>query len=58
MPAIKTGKKTQKYSTECKVKALDIHPFMLSRWCEEYREGTFAMMKRFDSSGNTNGNAG
>ncbi|GGY11319.1 transposase [Litchfieldella qijiaojingensis] len=57
-----TGKKTQKYSDEFKVKAvqwshqphrsvkgvaeaLDIHPFMLSRWRKEYREGKFAMSK-------------
>ena len=56
MPKMITGKKTQQYSTEFKVKAvewshqahrsvksvaeaLDIHPFMLSRWCKEYREG-------------------
>ncbi|WP_445157275.1 transposase [Halomonas sp. E14] len=49
MPEMLTGKKTQRYSTESKVKAvewshqahrsvkgvaeaLDIHPFMLSRW--------------------------
>ncbi|WP_236551428.1 transposase [Billgrantia tianxiuensis] len=25
--------------------ALDIHPFMLSRWRKEYREGEFAMSK-------------
>ncbi|WP_280571138.1 transposase [Chromohalobacter sp. 296-RDG] len=62
MPAIITGKKTQRYSTEFKVKAvewshqahrsvqgvaeaLDIHPFMLSRWRKEYREGKFAMKR-------------
>jgi transposase len=60
MPEMITGKKTQRYSTEFKVKAvewshqahrsvkgvaeaLDIHPFMLSRWRKEYREGQFAM---------------
>lgn len=62
MPAIKTGKKTEKYTTEFKVKAvewshqahrgvksvaeaLDIHPFMLSRWRKEHREGRFAMKR-------------
>jgi transposase len=62
MPAIKTGKKTEKYTTEFKVKAvewshqahrsvksvaeaLDIHPFMLSRWRKEHREGNFAMKR-------------
>lgn len=62
MPAMITGKKTQRYSTEFKVKAvewshqahrsvqgvpqaLDIHPFMLSRWRKEYREGKFAMKR-------------
>lgn len=60
MSAIKTGKRTQKYTTEFKIKAvqwshlphrgvkevadaLDIHPFMLSRWRKEYREGKFGM---------------
>ncbi|NWO06441.1 MAG: transposase [Alteromonadaceae bacterium] len=59
MPEMITGKKTQQYSTEFKVKAvewshqahrsvksvaeaLDIHPFILSRWRKEYREGKFA----------------
>ncbi|RBW51439.1 IS3 family transposase [Marinobacter sp. F3R11] len=62
MPKMITGKKTQQYSTEFKVKAvelshqahrsvksvaeaLDIHPFMLSRWRKEYREGKFAMKR-------------
>jgi transposase len=62
MPAIKTGKKTEKYTTEFKVKAvewshqahrsvksvaeaLDIHPFMLSRWRKEHREGKSAMKR-------------
>ncbi|WP_092527511.1 IS3 family transposase [Onishia taeanensis] len=62
MPKMITGKKTQRYSTEFKVKAvewshqahrsvkavaeaLDIHPFMLSRWRKEYREGKFAMKR-------------
>ncbi|WP_369612216.1 IS3 family transposase [Marinobacter sp. RI1] len=62
MPAMNTGKKTQRYSIEFKVKAvewsyqahrsvkgvaeaLDIHPFMLSRWRKEYREGKFAMKR-------------
>lgn len=62
MPKMVTGKKTQRYSTEFKVKAvewshqahrsvkgvaeaLDIHPFMLSRWRKEYREGKFAMKR-------------
>ncbi|MAA65111.1 MAG: hypothetical protein CL581_10095 [Alteromonadaceae bacterium] len=62
MPAIKTGKKTEKYTTEFKVKAvewshqahrsvksvaqaLDIHPFMLSRWRKEHREGAFTMKR-------------
>nr|WP_163502616.1 IS3 family transposase [Halomonas socia] len=62
MPEMITGKKTQRYSTEFKVKAvewshqahrsvkgvaeaLDIHPFMLSRWRKEYREGQFSMKR-------------
>ncbi|MFL1466753.1 IS3 family transposase [Marinobacter sp. DUT-3] len=62
MPEMITGKKTQQYSTEFKVKAvewshqahrsvksvaeaLDIHPFMLSRWRKEYHEGKFAMKR-------------
>ncbi len=62
MPEMITGKKTQQYSTEFKVKAvewshqahrsvksvaeaLDIHPFMLSRWRREYREGKFTMKR-------------
>ena len=62
MPAIKTGKKTERYTTEFKVKAvewshqahrsvksvaeaLDIHPFMLSRWRKEHREGKFGMKR-------------
>lgn len=62
MPAYKSGKKTQQYSVEFKVKAvlwshephrsskevaeaLDIHPFMLSRWRKEFREGKFGMVK-------------
>ena len=62
MPEMITGKKTQQYSAEFKVKAvewshqahrsvkgvaeaLDIHPFMLSRWRKEYREGKFAMKR-------------
>lgn len=62
MPEMITGKKTQRYSTEFKVKAvewshqahrsvkgvaeaLDIHPFMLSRWRKEYREGQFALKR-------------
>ena len=60
MPAYKTAKRTQQYTTEFKIKAvlwsleperqskevaeaLDIHPFMLSRWRKEYREGKFGM---------------
>lgn len=63
MPAIKTGKKTEKYTTEFKVKAvewshqahrsvksvaeaLDIHPFMLSCWRKEHREGEFNAQNR------------
>ena len=62
MPAMITGKKTRRYSTEFKVKAVewsyqthrsvkgvaeaqDIHPFLLSRWRKEYREGKFAMKR-------------
>ncbi|GAA5188899.1 hypothetical protein GCM10025772_09990 [Ferrimonas gelatinilytica] len=62
MPAYKTGKRTQQYSVEFKVKAvtwshlphrsvkevaesLDIHPFMLSRWRKEHREGKWGMIK-------------
>ena len=62
MPGMLTGKKTQRYSVEFKVKAvewshqayrsvkgvaeaLDIHPFMLSRWRKEHREGKFAMKR-------------
>ncbi|MCE8023287.1 transposase [Billgrantia aerodenitrificans] len=62
-----TGKKTQRYSTEFKVKAvewshqahrsvkgvaeaLDIYPFMLSRWRKEYREGQFYDSHRLHSS--------
>ena len=62
MPKMITGKKTQRYSVEFKVKAvewsyqahrsvkgvaeaLDIHPFMLSRWRKEHREGKFAMKR-------------
>ncbi len=62
MPEMMTGKKTQQYSVEFKVKAvewshqahrsvkgvaeaLDIHPFMLSRWRKEHREGKFAMKR-------------
>lgn len=62
MPKMLTGKKTQQYTPEFKVKAvewshqahrsvksvaeaLDIHPFMLSRWRKEYREGKFAMKR-------------
>lgn len=62
MPEMITGKKTQQYSVEFKVKAvewshqahrsvkgvaeaLDIHPFMLSRWRKEHREGKFAMKR-------------
>lgn len=62
MPAYKTGKRTQQYSNDFKIKAvlwsheehrsvkevaeaLDIHPFMLSRWRKEYREGKFGMTK-------------
>ena len=56
MPKYTQPRKTWKYSTDFKVKAvklsqqegiqvkqvaegLDIHPFMLSRWRKEYREG-------------------
>ena len=56
MPRYNQPRKTWQYSTEFKVKAvelslqdgiqvqqvaagLDIHPFMLSRWRKEYREG-------------------
>ncbi|WP_407644164.1 IS3 family transposase [Ferrimonas sediminicola] len=63
MPAYKTGKRTQQYSVEFKVKAvtwshlphrsvkevaqaLDIHPFMLSRWRKEYRDGKWGMSKK------------
>lgn len=63
MPAYKTGKRTQQYSTEFKIKAvqwshephrsvkevaeaLDIHPFMLSRWRKEFREGKFGMVNK------------
>ncbi|WP_144775384.1 transposase [Marinobacter maritimus] len=68
MPAIKTGKKTEKYTTEFKVKAvewshqahrsvksvaeaLDIHPFMLSRWRKEHREGEFDAQNRDHKTG-------
>ena len=30
--------------------ALDIHPFMLSRWRKEYREGTFSTKPRYNSN--------
>ena len=30
--------------------ALDIHPFMLSRWRKEYREGKFNLPVRYKSS--------
>ncbi|WKE66657.1 transposase [Gallaecimonas kandeliae] len=63
MPAYKTGKRTQQYSLEFKVKAvlwshephrsvkdvaeaLDIHPFMLSRWRKEFREGKYGMASK------------
>jgi transposase len=58
-----TGKKTQQYSLEFKVKAvewchyahrsvkgvaeaLDIHPFMLSRWRKEHREGKIPLQPK------------
>ena len=31
-------------------KALDIHPFMLSRWRKEYREGKFDSLQRYNSN--------
>ncbi|GDY28345.1 transposase [Agarivorans sp. Toyoura001] len=63
MPAYKTGKKTQQYTTEFKATAvklthlagatvkgvaesLDIHPFMLSRWRKDYREGKIMSDRR------------
>jgi transposase len=30
--------------------ALDIHPFMLSRWRKEYREGKFSIKSRYNSN--------
>lgn len=30
--------------------ALDIHPFMLSRWRKEYREGKFSQKQRYNSN--------
>jgi transposase len=30
--------------------ALDIHPFMLSRWRKEYREGKFSQQQRYNSN--------
>jgi len=30
--------------------ALDIHPFMLSRWRKEYREGKFSTKPRYNSN--------
>lgn len=30
--------------------ALDIHPFMLSRWRKEYREGKFSIKPRYNSN--------
>jgi transposase len=30
--------------------ALDIHPFMLSRWRKEYREGKFSSKPRYNSN--------
>jgi len=30
--------------------ALDIHPFMLSRWRKEYREGKFSVKPRYNSN--------
>ena len=30
--------------------ALDIHPFMLSRWRKEYREGKFTSKPRYSSN--------
>ena len=32
-------------SVKSVAEALDIHPFMLSRWRKEYREGKFAMKR-------------
>ena len=63
MPRYNNPKKTRKYSTEFKIKAvllslqedvqvkdaaesLDIHPFMLSRWRKEFREGKIKVDKR------------
>lgn len=63
MPAYKTGKKTNQYSTDFKAtavklthhsgatvkdiaEALGIHPFMLSRWRKEYREGKIMSDRR------------
>ncbi len=63
MPKYTQPRKTWQYSTEFKVKAvqlsliqgvqvqevataLDIHPFMLSRWRKEYREGKIVADKR------------
>lgn len=63
MPKYTNPRKTWEYSTEFKVKAvqlsllegvqvkavadtLDIHPFMLSRWRKEYREGRIVADKR------------
>lgn len=62
MPAYKSGKKTQQYLTEFKVTAvrlslregatksvalsLDIHPYMLSKWRKDYREGGILEDKR------------
>ena len=31
-------------------KALDIHPFMLSRWRKEYRDGKFKTPQRYNSN--------
>lgn len=63
MPRYTQPKKTHRYTTEFKTKAvrlshmegvqiqevaktLDIHPFMLSRWRKEYREGKLVPDKR------------
>lgn len=36
-------------------RTLDLHPFMLSRWRKEYREGKITIDKRFKVSSMANG---
>ena len=63
MPSYNNPKKTNRYTNDFKIKAvqlshlegvqvkeiaeaLDIHPFMLSRWRKEFREGKIKVYKR------------